>query len=78
MSRHLVKQKNSKKLKAFGANLKRLRNERGLTQEQLADIAGISENSVVTLEAGMLNTTIATCFELAKALDIEPKKLFDF
>jgi DNA-binding XRE family transcriptional regulator len=75
---HSVKIRNLKKLKLFGAHLKKLRIERGISQEQLADLARISENTIVTLESGKLNTSIATCFEIAKALDIHPKDLFNF
>lgn len=78
MGKHLVKTKNAKKLKAFGAHLKKLRLSKGLTQEQLADRAGVSENTIVTLEGGKLNTTIATCFEIAKVLGISSRDLFDF
>ena len=77
MATHQVKQRNAKKLKAFGKNLKRLRTEKGWSQEKLALRAGVSENTIVTLEAGQLNTTIATCFEIAKALGIETKGLFE-
>jgi DNA-binding XRE family transcriptional regulator len=78
VGKHNVRLRNLKKLKAFGAHLRKLRIERNLSQEQLADIAGVSENTIVTLESGKLNTSIATSFELAKALDVPVRDLFDF
>ena len=78
MGKHKVKSRNLKKLKAFGTHVREIRKEKNLTQEQLADLAGVSENTIVTLESGVLNTTIATCFDIAKALEIPPKDLFDF
>jgi DNA-binding XRE family transcriptional regulator len=78
VGKHQVKSRNLKNLKTFGRNLKAVRTEKNLTQEQLADLAGVSENTVVVLESGTLNTTIATCFELAKALQVPVKRLFDF
>jgi len=78
VGKHKVKTRNTRKLKSFGAHLKKLRQVRGLTQEQLADIAKVSENTIVTIETGKLNTTIATCFDLSKALGVEIKELFDF
>lgn len=75
---HKVRAKNLKKLKALGAQVRKLRIDGGFTQEQLADEAGVSENTIVTLESGKLNTTVATCFEIAKALGVPPKELFDF
>jgi DNA-binding XRE family transcriptional regulator len=78
VGKHKVKARNQKKLKAFGSHVRKIRNEKGLSQEKLADLAGISENTVVTLESGVLNTTIATCFDIAKALGVHQKELFDF
>jgi DNA-binding XRE family transcriptional regulator len=78
VGKHKVKARNLKKLKAFGSHIRKIRNAKGLSQEKLADVAGISENTIVTLESGVLNTTIATCFDIAKALEIHPKELFDF
>lgn len=78
MGKHIVKLRNLKKLKAFGSYIRRIRNSKGLSQEQLADIAGISENTIVTLEKGVLNTSVATCFDIAKALGVPAKDLFDF
>lgn len=78
MGKHEVKSRNTKKLKAFGLHLKKIRTQKGLTQEQLADLAKVSENTIVTLESGTLNTSIATCFEISKALGIHTRDLFDF
>lgn len=78
MGKHEVKTRNLKKLKAFGSNIRKIRNSKELTQEQLADLAGVSENTIATLETGKLNTTVATCFDIAKALGIAVTELFDF
>lgn len=78
MGKHSVKSRNLKNLKVFGQHLRKLRIEKGLTQEQVAESAKVSENTIVTLEGGTLNTSIATCFEVAKALGIPIRDLFDF
>jgi len=78
VGKHKVKSRNVKKLKAFGAYVRKLRLERNLSQERLADLAGVSENTIVTLESGKLNTTVATSFDIAKALDISVAELFGF
>lgn len=78
MGKHEVKLRNLKKLKSFGTHIRQIRIDKKLTQEQLADLAGVSENTIVTLESGKLNTTVATCFDIAKALGVELKDLFDF
>jgi transcriptional regulator with XRE-family HTH domain len=51
-------------------NVKRIRLERGLTQEQFSDISGFSQQYVSGLETGRRNPTIVTLYELAKALGV--------
>jgi transcriptional regulator with XRE-family HTH domain len=56
--------------KLVGQNVKRLRLEKGLTQEQFCDISGFSQQYVSGLENGRRNPTIVTVYELAKALGV--------
>ena len=65
-------------MKAFGKNLKMLRNEAKLSQEDLANDCDISISQIGRIERGEINTTISTLFVLANALDIEVKDLFHF
>lgn len=58
--------------KLVGKNAARLRRERGLTQEQLADRSGLSQQYISGLESGKRNPTVLTLFELAQALGTEP------
>ncbi|MEO5602572.1 MAG: helix-turn-helix domain-containing protein [Cyclobacteriaceae bacterium] len=58
MGKHKVKSRNLKKLKVLGTHIRQIRPGKNLTQEQLADLAGVSENTIVTLESGKLNTTV--------------------
>lgn len=53
-----------------GRNAARLRKERGLTQEQLAEISGLSQQYISGLELGRRNPTIVTLHELAVALQV--------
>jgi transcriptional regulator with XRE-family HTH domain len=53
-----------------GGNVKRVRQERGLTQEQLADRSGFSQQYISGLEQGRRNPTIVTLYELALALGV--------
>jgi transcriptional regulator with XRE-family HTH domain len=50
-------------------NLRRLRVERGLSQENLAADAGIDRTYVSRLERGLENPTVAMLEQLADALD---------
>jgi len=54
------------------ANLRRVRHRRGLTQEQLAEQAGVDERYLRRLEAATVNLTVVQLGRLAKVLDVPP------
>jgi transcriptional regulator with XRE-family HTH domain len=54
--------------KAFGETVRRLRADRGLTQPQLADEAGLSEEWVRRIERGSASPSFETIEALAAAL----------
>jgi transcriptional regulator with XRE-family HTH domain len=56
--------------KLVGRNVGRIRRERGLTQEQLAEVSGFSQQYISGLEQGRRNPTIVTLYELATALGV--------
>jgi transcriptional regulator with XRE-family HTH domain len=56
--------------KLVGRNVKRIRQERGLTQEQLAERSGFSQQYISGLEQGRRNPTIVSIYELATALGV--------
>jgi transcriptional regulator with XRE-family HTH domain len=60
---------------SFGAMLRKLREERGLSQEQLAFETGVHRTFVSQLERGLKTPSLATLFKLAAALGIEPSKM---
>jgi transcriptional regulator with XRE-family HTH domain len=51
-------------------NIQRMREERGLTQAQLAGMAGIAREQVSRIESRYHDPTPATLLKLAKALKI--------
>jgi transcriptional regulator with XRE-family HTH domain len=53
-----------------GRNVKRFREKKGLTQEQLADVSGFSQQYISSLEQGHRNPTVITLYELALALGV--------
>ncbi len=61
--------------KLVGRNAERIRRERGLTQEQLAERSGLSQQYISGLERGQRNPTIVTLYELAVAMDVTPVEL---
>jgi transcriptional regulator with XRE-family HTH domain len=52
----------------LGERIKTLRNEAGLTQEQLAESAKLDAKHIQDIEAGRTNPTLATLLVLAIAL----------
>jgi transcriptional regulator with XRE-family HTH domain len=56
--------------KLVGQNVRRIRLEKRLTQEQFCDLSGFSQQYVSGLETGRRNPTIVTIYELAKALGV--------
>lgn len=56
--------------KLVGRNTARIRKERGLTQEQLAERSGLSQQYLSGLEQGRRNPTILTIYEIATALGV--------
>jgi transcriptional regulator with XRE-family HTH domain len=58
------------------ANIKRIREERGLTQEQLAEAAGLSVATVQVLESARANPTAEVLLAVAKALRSKLDPLF--
>jgi transcriptional regulator with XRE-family HTH domain len=58
-----------------GQNVKRVRLEKGLTQEDFADRSGFSQQYVSDLERGKRNPTVVTLFELSQALGVSHLEL---
>ena len=51
-----------------GGNLKRIREERGLTQQQLADLVVVSKPMICRVERGTKNLTVQLAAQLAEVL----------
>jgi len=69
--------KDNKWLKAFGNNLKKLRQDKGLTQANLAFEANLSESQIQRIEYGNHNFSILTLLALSKALEVSPSKMLE-
>lgn len=55
----------------FGARLKQLREQRGLSQKQLADVAGLSQRAVSHWEQGLRQPTWDAVQALCDALGVD-------
>ena len=58
-----------------GLNFARLRRDKGLTQEQFAELSGFTQQYVSDLERGRRNPTVVTLFHLASPLGVGPSDL---
>jgi transcriptional regulator with XRE-family HTH domain len=61
----------------FGIALRALREERGYSQEELAERAGLHRNYVGGVERGERNVALENIVKLAGALSVRTKDLFD-
>lgn len=61
--------------KLVGRNVARLRREKGLTQEEVAERSGFSQQYLSSLERGQRNPTVITLYELAQALGVSHVEL---
>jgi transcriptional regulator with XRE-family HTH domain len=59
----------------IGGNLRRLREDRLLTQAELAERAGLALSSLVRIENDQVDPRFSSIRKLARALDADPKEL---
>ena len=65
-----------KRYRTLGLNIAYYRRQKGLTQEQLAEKAGIERSRVSKTEIAWVGTSLDIIFKSADALEVEPYKLF--
>ena len=65
-----------KYLKKVGGNLRRIRQEKGLTMEQLAHEAEIEYRQLGRIERGEINTSILSLLRICQALHVDVDNLF--
>jgi putative transcriptional regulator len=59
-------------------NIRTMRTEHGMTQEELAKKAGVRRETIVFLEQGKYNPSLKLAHDVAKALKTSIEKLFPF
>ena len=60
----------------FGAWLRQIRHERGISQERLAELAGLHRTYVSSIELGKVQVSIRIAEQLAKALELPLSELW--
>lgn len=61
---------------AFGNRVRALRNERDLSQEDLAHLAGLDRSYMGGVERGQRNVSLDNIHRIADALGLSPRELF--
>lgn len=64
-------------LKRIGKNIRILRIEREIAQEQLANLAGIHRTHMTRIETGAANASALTLHRIARGLDVPMAELFN-
>lgn len=61
----------------FGANIKKLRISRNLSQEKFAELVGLHRTYITEVERGLRNVSLINIVKIAKGLDISISELFN-
>lgn len=67
--------RNQKLIEQFASNVRKYRNAKGLTMDQLADLVGVQKGAIVTIELAKVNTTISTATAISIALGVSLDEL---
>lgn len=61
----------------LAANVRKYRIAKDLSQEALANLAGLEYSQISRIERRLLNTSISVVFAIGNALGVEPSKLLE-
>ena len=70
--------KNPNGVKAFGTQLRRLREAQKMSQQELADLADVAKITIQRIENGKFSVTVDVLISLARALNMPLHELTDF
>lgn len=64
-------------MSTIGERVRQVRTDRGLSQPQLAELAGTTETTLSRIENGRVSPTLDTLINIARALDVRVGDLID-
>lgn len=73
-----MKVRNQPYLDAFGKNLKKLMDAKGITPEDIAAAGRLETKQVYRVINGEHSATLSIIYAIAKGLEVHPKNLFNF
>ncbi|MFA9466609.1 MAG: helix-turn-helix transcriptional regulator [Velocimicrobium sp.] len=59
-------------------NIKKLRLDKEITQQQLADKVGVTNRTIIALEKGHYNPTVLLAYRIAKVFHLTIEDVFEF
>ncbi len=65
-------------LRQLGERIRKLRKEKGMSQEKFADESGVERSYMGAIERGERNPTFIKLYMIAKALKVSLPHLFEF
>jgi transcriptional regulator with XRE-family HTH domain len=63
---------------AYGRKVREIRKRKAVSQESLADLAGLDRTYISDIENGKRNVSIETIFKIADALETPVVEFFEF
>ncbi len=74
----MISKKDKAILQKFGAHVKQLREDRGLSLREMSYACNIDNSKISKIEQGKINITILTLLELSAGLEVSPSELLLF
>lgn len=71
-----MQQQGKKYLLLIGNNIRKKRNEKEMSQQELADLSDVAKSTVQRIEKGELNPSILTLKSISNALETGIEELF--
>lgn len=62
----------------LGDNIRKIRNKRGYSQEEFAEIAGFSRSYYTEIETGKRNISVLNLIKIIETLRVDPNELIGF
>lgn len=69
--------RNDKALKAVGAQVRKLREKAGYSQQEFAYKCDMDLSQINRVELGKVNTSLSVIFKIAEVLEVKPSKLLE-
>jgi len=70
--------KDSQYLIKIGDNIRKIRTQRGYSQEEFAELAGFSRSYYTEIETGKRNISVLNLIKIIKVLKVDPDELIGF